>query len=150
MSKNFSTINYEGTNGWKVNSIVSDATEFETVSGVPTSFSDSGLPIASYEEGQYVIDGSTIVTPASANWDNLTTSSGYFIQRYGFDRKENKYMSAIRNNSQPKPQEILYGSSVSGIKGYLATVQLSTDSTTDPNGKKELFAVSSNYVESAY
>jgi hypothetical protein len=59
-------------------------------------------------------------------------------------------MSAIRNNSQPKPQEILYGSSVSGIKGYLATVQLSTDSTTDPNGKKELFAVSSNYVESAY
>ena len=150
MSKNFSTINYEGTNGWKVNSIVSDATEFETVSGVPTSFSDSGLPIASYEEGQYVIDGSTIVTPASANWDNLTMSSGYFIQRYGFDRKENKYMSAIRNNSQPKPQEILYGSSVSGIKGYLATVQLSTDSTTDPNGKKELFAVSSNYVESAY
>ena len=150
MSKNFSTINYEGTNGWKVNSIVSDATEFDTVSGIPTQFNDSALPIASYEEGQYVIDGSTLVTPASANWDSLTMSSGYFIQRYGFDRKENKYMSAIRNNSQPQPQEIIYGESVSGIKGYFATVQLSTDSTTDPNGKKELFAVSSNYVESSY
>jgi len=59
-------------------------------------------------------------------------------------------MSAIKNNSQPQPQEVLYGESVSGIKGYLVTVKLSTDSTTDPNGKKELFAVSSNYVESSY
>ena len=150
MSKNFSTINYEGTNGWKINSIVSDATEFDTVSGTPTAFADSALPIASYEEGQYVVNGSTIVTPTDAAWNSLTISGGSFIQRYGFDRKENKYVSAIRNNSQPQPQEIIYGSSVSGIKGYLATVQLSTDATTNPTGKKELFAVSSNYVESSY
>jgi hypothetical protein len=150
MSKNFSTINYEGTNGWKVETIVSDATEFDTVSGTPTAFADSAIPIASYEEGQYIINGSTVVTPLDSSWDSLTISGGYFVQRYGFNRKENKYMSAIKNNSQPQPQEVLYGESVSGIKGYLVTVKLSTDSTTDPNGKKELFAVSSNYVESSY
>jgi hypothetical protein len=39
---------------------------------------------------------------------------------------------------------------MTGIKGYFATVTISTDSVTDPGGMKELFAVSSNYVESSY
>lgn len=151
LSKNFKTINYEGTSGWKVNSIVSDATEFDTVSGTPTAFNDSALPIASYEEGQYILfNNSVIITPSDPAFFSLTTSAGYFIQRYGFDRKENKYTSAIKNNSQPRSNEVIHGSSMSGIKGYLATVQLSTDATTSPTEKKELFAVSSNYVESSY
>jgi hypothetical protein len=44
----------------------------------------------------------------------------------------------------------LGGSSVSGIKGHFANVTISTDTTTDPGGAKELFAVSSNYSESSY
>lgn len=156
-SKNFNTINYEGSNGWKVNSIVSDATEFQTVFGIPTSFNDSALPIASYEEGQYVINDSTIVTPTDPSWESLTTDQGFFIQRYGFVKKENKYSSPIRNNSQPRPEEVLYTEQnslnvgqTSGIKGYFASVQMSIDTTTDTGGKKELFAVSANYVESSY
>jgi hypothetical protein len=39
---------------------------------------------------------------------------------------------------------------MTGIKGYFATVKVSTDDATDPGGLKELFAVSSNYVESSY
>jgi hypothetical protein len=39
---------------------------------------------------------------------------------------------------------------MSGIKGHFATVKISTDSVTDPGGMKELFAVSSEYVESSY
>jgi hypothetical protein len=39
---------------------------------------------------------------------------------------------------------------MSGIKGYFATVKISTDTVTQPGGPKELFAVSSNYVMSSY
>ena len=39
---------------------------------------------------------------------------------------------------------------MTGIKGYYATVKISTDTLTDPGGMKELFAASSDYVESSY
>jgi hypothetical protein len=35
---------------------------------------------------------------------------------------------------------------MSGIKGFYATVTISTDSVTNPGGEKELFAVSTEYV----
>ena len=44
----------------------------------------------------------------------------------------------------------MFGSDMTGIKGYFATVKLSTDTVTDVGGMKELFAVSSQYVESSY
>jgi hypothetical protein len=46
------------------------------------------------------------------------------------------------------PGQVLPGASMSGIKGYFATVKISTDSTTDVGGLKTLFAVSSNFVKS--
>ncbi len=54
------------------------------------------------------------------------------------------------NNSNIRSGEVLGGSGVSGIKGYFANVTISTDTTTNPGGVKELFAVSSNYSESSY
>ena len=86
--------------------------------------------IKSYEEGAYSENGVTY--------------------RVGFNRKENKYNASILNNSNIRAEEVLGGSSVSGIKGYFANVTISTDATTDPGGAKELFAVSSNYSESSY
>ena len=38
---------------------------------------------------------------------------------------------------------------MSGIKGYFATLKVSTDSITNPGSKKELFAVGSKYVISS-
>ena len=46
--------------------------------------------------------------------------------------------------------EVSWGPSISGVKGFFANVVVSTDSTTDVGGAKELFAVSSNYSESSY
>ena len=46
------------------------------------------------------------------------------------------------------PGQVLPGSSMSGIKGFYSTVKISTDSTTDLGGQKNLFAVSSNFVKS--
>jgi len=130
LSKVFKTINYEGSNGWKVDSFESDPTGKTLQGGNYIFTSDKANPIYSYSEGVYVDGGVTY--------------------RVGFDRKENKYHAVIVNNSIPTGGEILWGNSMSGIKGYFATVTLSTDQTTNLGGLKELFAVSSNYIESSY
>ena len=72
------------------------------------------------------------------------------INRAGFNRKENRYMTNLINNSSPVSEEIRFGNQITGIKGYFATVTLSTDNVTDLGGMKEIFAVSSEYVGSSY
>ena len=134
--KTFQTINYEGTNGWEVTALLSDETGFDASSGnwithVDTIIEGAGAneysKIYSYDEGAYVENN---------------------VQyRAGFDRKQNKYMAVIPNNTQtPIAGEVIFGNSMTGIKAYYATVTMKTDTTTDPNGLKELFAVSSTFV----
>jgi len=143
MSKVFKTINYEGSNGWQVTSFNSDETgpdlldsnwssnfdtanRFELVNDVPVY----KPTVYSYDEGVYTEDG--------------------VKYRVGFNRKENKYHANLVNNTSARQEEVLFGNSMTGIKGYFSTVTVSTDATTDPGGLKELFAVSSNYSESSY
>jgi len=118
--KNFKTINYEGDSGWEVNSLESDS------QGI---YFDKAKAIKSYDEGLYTQDG--------------------IPYRVGFIRKENKYFANLVNNSSGRPGEVIFGSATTGIKGYLATVKVSTDATTDPGGAKELFAVSTEFVVSS-
>jgi len=159
LSKVFKTVNYEGSNGWQVDSFASDFTGIGYIKTIPefndytivntqditTATNSSGVQIPavySYNEGAYddpVLYGN--VFPAALNPP---------IFRAGFTRKENKYMSNLVNNSIAAPGEIVFGTSMTGIKGYFATVKISTDLTTDLGGMKELFAASSDYVESAY
>ena len=137
MSKVFKTVNYEGSNGWKISSFISDETGFDTGSGFMTDTTNS---VHSYDTGKYYENGVT--------------------KRAGFDRKENKYVANLVNSTSARTGEVLWGNSMSGIKGFLATVTVSTDyvidvagaitSGTNPEGAKELFAVSSDYSESAY
>ena len=42
-------------------------------------------------------------------------------------------------------EEVNFGSSITGIKGFFATVTMSTDATTNFGGVKELFAVSTEF-----
>lgn len=130
LSKVFKTINYEGSNGWMMDSFQSDPTGKTLLNGSYITTSDEAKSIYSYAEGAY--------------------TEGGIKYRAGFDRKENKYQANIVNNSSVTEGEVLWGNSVSGLKGYFATVTMSTDQTTDPGGVKELFAVSSNFVESSY
>jgi len=138
-SKNFNTINYEGTNGWQVNHFLSDSTGATKSSYGVNSYKDDSALVYSYDEGVYVDGGVTY--------------------RVGFDRKENKYVANLINNGvvtsttntlvpAGQPGQVLPGTSMSGIKGYFATVKLSTDTTTEIGGLKSLFAVSSNFVRS--
>ena len=147
MSKVFKTINYEGGNGWEVNSFISDITGINSV-GVPEGAlndewglgtRDTTALVYSYNQGSYDDYGNTFPS-------QLTPP----INHAGFDRKENKYMSNLINNSPAAAGEVMFGADMTGIKGYFATVTMSTDSVTDVGGMKELFAASSNYVESSY
>ena len=45
--------------------------------------------------------------------------------------------------------EVVFGKSISGIKGFTATAVLTATNDAD-SGTNELFSVSSNYKESSY
>jgi len=121
MSKVFKTINYEGSTGWEVPTFNANRS-FE--------LKDTIVPVLSYADGVYSGD------------------FGY-TYRAGFDRKEGKYMSNLVNASPATEGEIVFGNSMTGVKGYIATVTIKSDTTSRVN-PMELFAVSSEYVESAY
>ena len=132
--KTFKTISYEGSNGWEVpaSSFVSDVTGIDSNPQDPalgdTSYTDTISRIYSYDEGFYT-DPATQVE-----------------YRAGFDRKQNTYYAALKNNSPARAMEVIFDAAQeTGIKAFYATVKLQTDTTTDPTGPKELFAVGSNY-----
>lgn len=127
--KNFQTINYEGSNGWQVDTITTD--EYQPTGFTETSISDTASPITSYSEGKYVSKG--------------------VEYRAGFNRRENKYFANLKNNGVIlRESQILGGSSVSGLKGVYLELKMSTDSSTDVGGIKNLFSVASNYTISSY
>lgn len=132
--KTFQTINYEGSSGWQVTSLVSDETQFINFNGNWVSREDTivqdAIPgynrIYSYVEGEYAEGGVTY--------------------RAGFDRKQNKYMAVIPNNTATAiTGEVVFGNQTTGIKAYYTTVTMATDTGTDFGGLKELFAVGSTF-----
>tara|TARA_R110002051_G_scaffold304412_1_gene373742 strand:- start:109 stop:1470 length:1362 start_codon:yes stop_codon:yes gene_type:complete len=65
-----------------------------------------------------------------------------------FKRKENKYFANIINNSPATAGEIVFGNNMTGVKGFFSTFKFKLDNSI--NQKRELFAVSSDTVESSY
>jgi hypothetical protein len=170
MVKNFNTVNYEGGSGFEVTSFKSGFTGQDQFNSNYSSVQDSANVVKSYEGGEYAINSSGQVI-VRADYNNSPTdpvNPGFGttnppVPRYyaGFTRKENKYVANLVNNSPAIPGEVRFGSQISGVKGFFATVTISTDmeinqttkqaiSGTDIGGLKELFAVSSNYTESSY
>ncbi len=140
--KIFNTFSYEGSSGWKVDSIVSDPNGFipgytGTFPGEPGFAYDTSNSIYSYVQGAY-----DSATPPNTG----LAASVQPIYRAGFDKKENKYCANIVNSSQASQGEIIFGNNISGLKGFFTTVTMSTDTVTNPGGYKEIFAVSSDYT----
>ena len=99
------------------------------------SSSDSSLPIGVYQPQ------TTLVGLEGALFSN------------NFKKKENKFFANLINASNPAQGEIIFGNSVSGVKGFFSTVKLKISVTTqfDTSAiKKELFSIASNVVESSY
>jgi len=129
--KTFKTISYEGSSGWEVDKMESEETGMLLADGGTwTNYTDTISTIKSYYEGQYIENGITY--------------------RAGFNKKENRYVANVVNNSSVQIGEVLVGGETSGIKGYYTTVRLKTDQTTAPGETKELFAVGTEYVISSY
>ena len=69
--------------------------------------------------------------------------------RAGFNNKEGKYYANLVNSSPATTGEVVFGASMTGVKGYYSTVTIKSDSN-NRSLPLELFAVSSDYVTSAY
>ena len=157
-SKTFSTIEYEGSNGWELTSLLSDETgEDKNSSGgfVQFNFSfDQVNSIPSYYEGEYVFDPATgaVVNAVAggvygAGYTAVFGTDNPPLERYnaGFTRKENRYVANVINNSNTMNREIIFGNQISGIKGYYTTATYSTDEVTNKGGLKTLFSVGSKF-----
>jgi len=121
-SKVFKTINYEGSNGWEVTNF-NAARSFE--------LNDTANPVLSFDDGAY-------------------TDPDYGVTVHaGFDNKEGKYYANLVNSSPATTGEVVFGASMTGVKGYYSTVTIKSDSD-NRSLPLELFAVSSDYVTSAY
>ncbi len=147
-SKTFKTINYEGSNGWEVSSLVSDQTGAVNEGGSQVFVQDATTKIYSLNEGEYVINPVDGQPVSSADYQSVffTNQPGLPRIHAGFFRKENKYVANIINNTLISPSEIRNGDSITGVKGFFTTVVVSTDNTTDPGGPKQLFSVGTNYI----
>jgi hypothetical protein len=66
-----------------------------------------------------------------------------------FKRKEDKYFANLINISTPSTGEIVWGKSMTGVKGMFATTRLRYENAILQK-RAELFAVSSEYIESSY
>jgi len=120
--KSFKTINYEGAAGWEMESMVA-------------SSSDSSLPIGAFVQ--------------AATMQALEQQ----LFSLNFKKKENKFFANLQQPATVnagQAGEVLWGSDISGIKGFWSTIKMKLNNTTYSNVKKELFAVSSNTVESSY
>ena len=153
-SKTFSTMSYEGSNGWELKTLTSDPTGKD----FNTSFSnsnDTSNSILSYVMGEYVINpanGQAVSgTPTGAGIGQGyvatfgTTNPPYPRLHAGFDRKENAYVANLVNSSAATQGEIIFGEVISGIKGFYATATFSTDKYTDEGGEKQLFSVATDF-----
>ena len=152
MSKNFKTINYEGSNGWRIDSIESDQTGPDGYNGAYSNVTDLTASIPSYLGGEYILNPVTneVVYPAQYGTVFGNDNPPYNRNYAGFVRKENKYVANLINATPSTQGEVIFGNQMSGIKGYFTTVTISTDDATAVGEIKELFAVSSEYVQSAY
>ena len=135
VKKNFQTINYEGSNGWEVESFNSGLNEFNlnypTTSPkvYTTSYNDASASVLSYDGGYYTQNG--------------------IPYRAGFDRKENLYVANLINNSTAQAGEVIFSNQISGIKGFVGLVNIITDTTTDVGGRKELWSVGTKVARSS-
>ena len=92
-------------------------------------------------------------TSTNQNLGILSYDQGYYVDpnsgvqyRAGFDRKQNIYYAAIKNDSLSVAEEVITpGNKSSGLKGQYLVVTFAEDDFTDRTGAKQLFSVGAVY-----
>lgn len=133
--KTFKTINYEGSNFWRMSGFVTNGYYDLDVDGA------SGNPQVGEPDTAFPIYPGTLPTTLADMENQLFSNT--------FKSKEGKYFANLLNVTSVNPGEINYGQDITGVKGFFATVKM-TSQNPDTSAKTELFAVSSNYIESSY
>ncbi len=148
ISKTFKTIDYEGSSGWEVSSIDSDQTGATDLNGTEVFNIDTTNKIYSYREGEYVINPANGQAVSRVDYQSTfgNNEPPYSRYRAGFTRKENKYVANLINNTAISQSQVRNGGDITGIKGFFTTVVVSTDSSTNLGGPKQLFSVGANYI----
>ena len=106
-----------------------------TMNSMQTSSGDTALAISAY----------TAPTTLQQFTDDLFSNE--------FKAKENKYFANLINSSPAVAGEIIWGSSMSGLKGFFSTIEMKIPKETltlNPATKYELFSVASDVSQSSY
>ena len=136
---------------------------YNTATGVLVTNNAIVMPAGSYIEfsNLYLITLSNAAPLAAVNtvltFNSVTNRADYISVfntlnpaypsiHAGFDRKENKYVGNLRNFTPASNGEVIWGESISGVKGFYTLGTFSTDTTTDLGGNKQLFSVESSYT----
>tara|TARA_R110002060_G_scaffold27758_4_gene37658 strand:- start:1170 stop:2522 length:1353 start_codon:yes stop_codon:yes gene_type:complete len=129
--KSFKTINYEGGSNWQMTSLITNTGSLDTTLKDQYTDSDTANPISVFE----------MPTTLAALENSLFKNK--------FKQKEDKYFANLVNTSLFTQGEVVYGKSISGVKGFFATVDMKATNTAT-SGTNELFSVSLDYNESSY
>ena len=102
-----------------------------------------------WETLSFYTDSDVSVPVSKASY--TTTLADLELQLFtnSFKRKEDKYFANLVNITPAANSEIVWGNSMTGVKGTTATVRMNYNNL-NLNKSAELFAVSSDYIDSSY
>ena len=129
-------------------------------SSIETIFNDNPSLVKSFKTINYEGSGNWEMAAFDTDQDSASSISKFTMPttlqemqnrllKQEFKKKDGKYFANIINASLPEQGEILYGQSMSGIKGFYGTIKM-TATNTENTGINELFAVSTNYSNASY
>jgi len=132
---------------------------YGTQSESSVTFVFNGAPsmVKNFQTINYEGDTGWGMTEFKTNTDNaLSISQATFVTTLeqmqnsllvnNFKLKEDKYYADITNNTSSQNGEVVFGRSSSGVKGFFGEVTMTVNNSA---GKKELFAVSTGFVQSS-
>ena len=129
-------------------------------SSIKTIFNANPSLVKSFKTINYEGGGNWTMSSLTTNEDSANAIAPFVMPttliemqnallRNEFKQKEDKYFANLINTSASEQGEVVYGQSISGVKGFFATVDM-TATNTATSGTNELFAVSLEYNESSY
>jgi hypothetical protein len=132
----------------------------DNISSIETIFNDNPSLVKSFKTINYEGSGNWEMAAFDTDQDSASSISKFTMPttlqemqnrllKQEFKEKDGKYFANIINASLPEQGEILYGQSMSGVKGFYGTIKMTATNTVN-TGINELFAVSTNYSNASY
>jgi hypothetical protein len=138
---NFYGVDYDSQIQLVLNSDVSTVKTFKTLNYEGSTGWESTAFYTDTDSSAPIAPAASLITLAAIE-NQLFTNT--------FKKKEDKYFANLLNITAPSLGEVVWGGSITGLKGFYATATMRYSNTAVPKRKGDLFAVSSEYIESSY